>query len=162
MTPARGKQLDPATRAARKRQLLDRFERAEDQWGAAMRAHRLAPPDLAFASRLRALGDAAAAEAAVCRDAAQLGLAWRPIPGAENAEPPYELRPGTGRRGPSELWEAFDTAVARFNHANAGTDAAAVADAYTKVSAAALGLAAAVEAEDRAAARRARRSAGAA
>lgn len=127
-----------------------------------MRAHRLAPPDLGFASRLRALGDAAAAEAAVCRDAAQLGLAWRPIPGAENAEPPYELRPGTGRRGPTELWEQFDTAVARFNHANAGTDAAEVADAYAEVSAAALAVAAAVEAEDRAATRRARRRAGAA
>jgi len=162
MPSGRGKQSDPATRAVRKRQLLERFEQAEDQWGAAMRAHRVAPPDLGFASRLRALGEAAAAEAAVGRDAAQLGLAWRPIPGAENAEPPYELRPGTGRRGPAELWEAFDTAVARFNHANAGTDAAAVADAYAEVSSAALALAKAVEAEDRAAAGRARRTAGAA
>jgi hypothetical protein len=105
------------------------------------------------------LGEAAAAEASVCRDAAKLGLAWRPIPGAENAEPPYELRPGTGRRGPEELWEGFDTAVARFNHANAGTDAAAVADAYSQVSKAALGLADAVDAEDQAATRRARRGA---
>jgi hypothetical protein len=159
MPAARRKQLDPAARAARKRQLLERFEHAEHQWGAAMRAHRLAPPDLGFAGRLRSLGDAAAAEAAVCRDAAALGLAWRPIPGAENAEPPYELRPGTGRRGPHELWERFDTAVARFNHANAGTDAPAVADAYTDVSAAAIALADAVDAEDRAAARRARRTA---
>jgi hypothetical protein len=60
------------------------------------------------------------------------------------------------------MWERFDTAVARFNHANAGTEAAAVAEAYADVSAAALALADAVEAEDRAAARRARRSAGAA
>ena len=127
----------------------------------AMRAHRLAPPDAGFARRLRMLGDAAAAEASVCRDAAELGLAWRPI-GAQNAEPPYELRPRTGRRGPSGLWEAFDTAVAVFNRANAGTDAAAVADAYGEVSTAALALAEAVEAEDRAAARRERRSAGAA
>ena len=36
------------------------------------------------------------------------GLLWRPIPGAESAEPPYELRPGTGRRGPAELWARFD------------------------------------------------------
>lgn len=146
----------------RKRQLLERFGQAEDQWAAAMRAHRVAPPDLGFASRLRSLGEAAAAEAAVCRDAAQLGLAWRPIAGAAKGEPPYELRPGTGRRGPSDLWDAFDTAVARFNHANAGTDAAAVADGYAEVSAAVLALADAVAAEDRAAARRARRSAGAA
>jgi len=162
MPPARSKPLDPAIRAARKRQVLERFEQAEDQWGAAMRGHRLAPPDLGFAGRLRALGEAAAAEASVCGEAAKLGLAWRPIPGAENAEPPYELRPGTGRRGPSDLWERFDTAVARFNHANAGTDAVAVADAYTEVSNAAMALAEAIEGEDRAAARGARRSAGAA
>jgi hypothetical protein len=162
MPPGRRKQLDPATRATRKRQLQERFEQAEDQWGTAMRAHRLAPPDAGFARRLRMLGDAAAAEASVCRDAAELGLAWRPIPGAQSAEPPYELRPGTGRRGPSELWEAFDIAVGRFNHANSRTDAAAVADAYGEVSASALALAEAVEAEDRAAARRERRSAGAA
>jgi hypothetical protein len=162
MPQGRSKQPDPAIRAARKRQVLDRFEQAEDQWGAAMRAHRLAPPDLGFAGRLRTLGEAAAAEASVCREAAKLGLAWRPIPGAENAEPPYELRPGTGRRGPSDLWERFDMAVARFNHANAGTDAAAVANAYAEVSGAATALAEAVEAEDRAAARGARRSAGAA
>jgi hypothetical protein len=137
---------------------MARFEHAENQWGSAMRAHRLAPPDPGFAGRLRALGEAAAGEAAVCKDAAKLGLAWRPIPGAENAEPPYELRPGTGRRGPDELWERFDTTVARFNHANAGTDAGAVGDAYAEISAASLGLADAVEAEDRAAARRLRRS----
>jgi len=154
--------MDPAARAARKRQLLDRFEEAENRWGAAMRAHRLAPPDEGFASRLRTLGEAAAVEAAVCRDAAKLGLAWRPIPGAENAEPPYELRPGTGRRGPAEMWEHFDTAVARFNHANAGTDASAVANAYTEVSTAAVALADAIEAEGRATARRATRTAGAA
>jgi hypothetical protein len=159
MPTPRSKPLDPATRAARKRQLLERFEQAENQWGAAMRAHRLAPPDPGFAGRLRTLGEAAASEASVCRDAAKLGLAWRPIPGAENAEPPYELRPGTGRRGPDELWEQFDTAVGRFNHANAGTDAAAVADAYAKVSGAALALADAIEAEDRAAVRALRRGA---
>jgi hypothetical protein len=158
MPAARTKELDPATRAARKRQLLERFEHAENQWGLAMRAHRLAPPDPGFAGRLRALADAAAEEAGVCRDAAKLGLAWRPIAGAENAEPPYELRPGTGRRGPAEMWEQFDAAVARFNHANAGTDAAAVAQAYADVGAAAAELADAVDAEDGAATRRARRS----
>lgn len=124
-----------------------------------MRAHRLAPPDGGFASRLRALGEAADAEAAVSREAAELGLAWRPLPGAQSAEPPYELRPGTGRRGPAELWERFDTAVARFNVAAAGTDAAAVSDAHAELSAAAYALADAVETEDRAAARRARQGA---
>jgi nitroreductase len=159
MPAARSEAVDPAARAAHKRQVLERFEHAEHQWGAAMRAHRLAPPDLGFAGRLRALAEAAAAEAAVCREAASLGLAWRPIPGAETAEPPYELRPGTGRRGPDELWERFDTAVAHFNHANAGTDASSVAGAYADVSVAALALGEAVDREDRSAARKERRSA---
>jgi hypothetical protein len=157
---ARAKRLDPAAREVRKRQLLERFEQAEERWGAAMRAHRLAPPDPGFAGRLRALAEAASAEALVCREAAELGLAWRAIPGAESADPPYELRPGTGRRGPGELWERFDTAVAHLNHAAARTDSAAVAVAYQEVSRAASALADAVEAEDRAARRSQRRSAG--
>jgi len=149
-------------REARKRALEERFDHAEDQWAQAIRAHRLAPPDAGFAGRLRTLSEAAAAEAEVAREASELGLAWRPLPGAQSAEPPYELRPGTGRRGPPELWQRFDTAVARFNRAAAGTDAAAVADAHAELSAVALELADAVEAEDRAAARPARRDAGAA
>jgi hypothetical protein len=162
MPSAKLKPLDPAVRDARKRALQERFERAEDQWAQAMRAHRLAPPGAGFAGRLRALGEASAAEAAVSREASELGLAWRPLPGAQSAEPPYELRPGTGRRGPSELWERFDTAVARFNRAAAGTDAGAVAEAHAELSDAAFELADAVDAEDRAAARAARRGTGAA
>jgi hypothetical protein len=156
--PAKPKRVDPAARAAREHALQERFERAEDQWAHAIRAHRLAPPDPGFAGRLRALSEAAAAEAAVAREASELGMAWSPLPGARSAEPPYELRPGTGRRGPGERWEVFDTAVARFNRAVADTDAAAVADAYEELSAATAALARSVEAEDRAAARRARRS----
>ena len=90
--------------------------------------------------------------------------AW---PGARSPEPRTLSRPtscalGLGAAGRASCGSAFDTAVARFNHANAGTDATTVADAYAEVSAAALALAEAVAAEDRAAARRARRSAGAA
>jgi hypothetical protein len=73
---------------------------------------------------------------------------WRPIPGAEHAEPPYELRPGTGRRGPAELWDQFDTVVAQLNEAIAGSSAAAVADAFGEMSAAARTLADAVARED--------------
>jgi hypothetical protein len=146
----------------RKRQLLERFEEAENEWGAAMRAHRLAPPDPGFAGRIRALGEAAATESAVCASAHELGLAWRPMPGAESAEPPYELRPGTGRRGPAELWERFDTGVAHFNHATAGTDSAAVEAAFAEISASALALADALDADDRNKARDAKRATGAA
>ena len=72
------------------------------------------------------------------------GLLWRPIPGAENAEPPYELRPGTGRRGPAELWARFDAAVAALNRAITGSSAADVADAFGELSEAAGELADAV------------------
>jgi hypothetical protein len=43
------------------------------------------------------------------------GLAWRPVAESNRARPPYELRPGTGRRGPKELWGRFDAAVERLN-----------------------------------------------
>ena len=65
-----------------------------------MQAHKLAPPDAGFAPRLRALAEAAASEQVAWEHAHAAGLLWRPVPGAESAEPPYELRPGTGRRGP--------------------------------------------------------------
>src|SRR5437763_1808466 len=74
-------------------------------------------------------------------------------PGAEGARPPYELRPGTGRRGPEELWMRFDEAVASLNQAITGSNAATVADAFGELSEAAGSLAAAVAQEDQAAAR---------
>ncbi len=73
---------------------------------------------------------------------------WRPIPGAERAEPPYELRPGTGRRGPAPLWARFDAAVTALNLAIAGSDAAAVADAFGEMSQAAETLADALAQQD--------------
>src|SRR5437660_6771197 len=109
-----------------------------------MRAHVLAPPDAGFAQRLRNLAEAAAREQAAWEHAHAAGLMWRPIPGAERAEPPYELRPGTGRRGPAELWSRFDEAVAALNSAIAGSDAATVADAFGDMAEAARALADAV------------------
>lgn len=121
---------------------------AGSSWAEAMRAHKLAPPDAGFASRLRALADAAGHEQVAWEHAHAAGLLWRPVPGAENAEPPYELRPGTGRRGPDALWERFDAAVAGLNRAITGSDAAAVADAFGEIAQAAGELAEAVGAED--------------
>jgi hypothetical protein len=123
-----------------------------------MRAHKLAPPDAGFAGRLRALAEAAADEQVAWEHAHAAGLLWRPIPGAEGAEPPYELRPGTGRRGPEALWSRFDAAVATLNRAITQSNAAAVADAFAELSQAASALADAVAAEDRAAAEAAPRS----
>jgi hypothetical protein len=123
---------------------------AGEEWAGAMRAHKLAPPDPGFASRIRQLSDAAARERAAWEHAHAAGLMWRPVPGAESAQPPYELRPDTGRRGPEGLWARFDEAVAALNKAITGSNAAAVADAFGELAAAAAALADAVEREDRA------------
>ena len=124
---------------------------ASHAWADAMRAHKLAPPDAGFAGRLRGLAAAAEREQVTWEHAHAAGLLWRPVPGAEHAEPPYELRPGTGRRGPRELWERFDAAVAGLNGAITRTSAADVADAFGDVAEAARALADAAEREDQAA-----------
>jgi hypothetical protein len=124
---------------------------ASEGWAGAMRAHRLAPPDAGFPARLVALAEAADIEQIAWEHAHSAGLQWRPVVGAENAQPPYELRSGTGRRGPERLWTQFDAAVASLNRAIAGTDGAAVADAFGDTAQAARRLAEAVAAEDRAA-----------
>jgi hypothetical protein len=126
-------------------------QQAGDDWAEAMRAHKLAPPDAGFAARLRSLAEAAAGEQTAWEDAHSAGLAWRPVPGAERAQPPYELRPGTGRRGPEDLWQRFDAAVAALNRAITGSNAATVAEAFGELSAAATELAGAVAREDEAA-----------
>ena len=98
-----------------------------------------------------------------CRDADEsaeiftehtAGQETRLIICAERAEPPYELRPGTGRRGPPQLWARFDAAVAALNVAISGSDSASVADAFGEMSQAAGEVADAVAQEDEAAQRR--------
>jgi hypothetical protein len=121
---------------------------ASHGWADAMRSHKLAPPDADFAARLRALAEAAETEQVAWEHAHAAGLLWRPVPGAENAEPPYELRPGTGRRGPEELWDRFDAAVAALNRSITGSSAANVADAFGEVANAAGALADAVAGAD--------------
>jgi hypothetical protein len=129
-------------------QIMRAVRHASNSWAEAMRAHKMAPPDAGFASRLRGLAEAAEREQVTWEHAHAAGLLWRPIAGAENAQPPYELRPGTGRRGPVELWERFDAAVAGLNRAIAGTSAADVADAFGAVAEAAAALADAVASGD--------------
>src|ERR1700709_2516260 len=114
---------------------------AAANWAEAMRAHKLAPPDHDFAARLHNLAEAAEAEQVAWEHAHAAGLMWRPVPGAENAAPPYELRPGTGRRGPPKLWERFDAAVTGLNRAITGSSAAVVADAFGECAEAAAALA---------------------
>ncbi|MGI8506180.1 MAG: hypothetical protein ACR2MK_05130 [Solirubrobacteraceae bacterium] len=132
-------------------QIMRAVRHASDGWAEAMRAHKLAPPDAGFARRLRVLSEAAADEQVAWEHAHAAGLLWRPVPGAENAAPPYELRPDTGRRGPAERWERFDAAVVGLNRAITGSDAAKVADAFGEMASAAGALAEAVADQDQAA-----------
>lgn len=117
-------------------------------WAEAMRAHKLAPPDEGFAARLQKLSEAAAAEQLAWQQAHEAGMQWRPVAGAATAEPPYELRAGTGRRGPEDLWLLFDNAVLEMNRAISGSDALEVASAFGAVAEAAAKLARAVADED--------------
>jgi hypothetical protein len=119
---------------------------AQEAWAAAMRTHQLAPPDAGFRDRLSSLSAAASAMRDAHAQALEAGLAWRPIKGSERARPPYELRPGTGRRGPQELWTQFDHAVAQLNGAGAGDSLAEIVAAYSAVSQAARALADALKA----------------
>jgi hypothetical protein len=134
-------------------QIMRAVRQAGNDWAEAMRAHKLAPPDAGFASRLSALAEAAGREQVAWEHAHAAGLMWRPIPGAEKAEPPYELRPGTGRRGPAELWTRFDASVAGLNRAITGSNAAEVADAFGELAEAAGALAEAVARDDEVAGR---------
>jgi hypothetical protein len=141
---------DISDAAGAQAQIMNAVQEAGSEWAEAMRAHKLAPPDAGFASRLRSLFEAAALERDAWEHAHSAGLLWRPVPGAEGAQPPYELRPGTGRRGPEELWARFDAAVGALNKAITGSNAATVADAFGELAEAASALADAVAREDQA------------
>lgn len=131
------------------KQVLDKFKRGLDGWRRALEAHRLAPPDSGFSARLTGLAAAASQQAKACRQADKAGYDWTPTRAAES-KPPYELQPGSGRRGPQELWRRFDAAVADLSRIATGRDMPAVADAYDELSEAASELAQAIEREDRA------------
>ena len=77
-------------------QIIQAVRQAGTEWAEAMRAHKLAPPDAGFATRLSGWPRRPAREQIAWEHAHAAGVIWRPVPGAENAEPPYELRPGHG------------------------------------------------------------------
>ena len=109
-------------------QVLSDFKEGMASWANAVQAHRQAPPDLGFADRLAALAKGASQAARVCRAADAAGFEWPPARKADS-EPPYELRPGTGRRGPEELWHRFDQSITRLSTIAAGTDMLGVSGA---------------------------------
>ena len=113
-------------------------------WAQANRDHRLAPPDAGFSHRLANFARSAVKLRDGFQAAADAGLGWKPQAGVSNALPPYELRPESGRRGPAELWHAFDAAIDTRRKALEGTDARAIAEAFAQLAAAARQLAVAV------------------
>ena len=124
------------------------FQDARRAWREALQDHVLAPPDAGFSARLAALGAAAAQRAAACEAAYKDGFEWPAARGG--AKPPYELQPGSGRRGPEKLWARFDEAVAELDRVSEGRSMRAVGRAYAELSDIASRLAQAVEREDRA------------
>jgi hypothetical protein len=128
-------------------QILSEFKQAMASWGSAVEAHKQAPPNHDFAARLAALARGASEAARVCQAADAAGFAWPPARKADS-EPPYELRPGTGRRGPEKLWLGFDQAIARLGAVAAGEDMLEVARAYEALAAVTGELSEAVAVED--------------
>ena len=142
-------------------EVLAAFKEGMASWASAIESHKMAPPDAGFAARLDTLAHGASEAARVCREADLAGFEWPPARKADS-EPPYELRPDTGRRGPEALWRRFDRAVVRLRAAASGTDMLEVARAYDEIAAVGRELSEAVADEDRANVRprtRARRSA---
>jgi hypothetical protein len=133
--------------AEQRRQAIAMNDAAAVAWADAMRAHILAPPDAGFASRLRGFAEAARTRARAARVADAAGMKWVAQPAALKSQPPYELRPGTGRRGPEDLWAQFDECVSGYNSAVAGTSPGAVADAADALADVLEEIVAAVEAE---------------
>ena len=124
------------------------FQEARSAWRAALREHVNAPPDAGFSARIAQLAAAAVKRAEACDAAYKDGFEWPATRGG--AKPPYELRPGSGRRGPEELWERFDEAVAELDRVSEGRGIRAVGLAYAELGEIASQLAQAVEREDRA------------
>jgi hypothetical protein len=137
-----------AAMSAESEEVQREFAEVQARWSEAVHAHRVAPPDGGFSARLANLAEAARQEAVICRRAHSAGFEWPPHTAA--SKQPYELQPGSGRRGPEGLWLRFDAAVAELNRAGAGSDLLDVARAHELLADAAGQLAAEVERQDRA------------
>ncbi len=134
--------------------VLQEYREAVNGWHSALEAHRMAPPDADFSTRLANLAEAAGEQARVCR-AVAAEYEW-PQRDAPPGKPPYELRADTGRRGPQDLWRRFDDTVEQLNATTRSDDMLAVASAYEDLAVAAADLAKAVKREDRSSATRSR------
>jgi len=131
---------------------INNMNAADHTWRAALRQHRLAPPDVDFAPRLKDFADACESQEISCDYAAQEGLGWEPMPAATRLPPP-ELRPDSGRRGPPELWAIFDAAWEALGKSLEGISLPAVARAFAELTTVSRQLATVVAEEDAAGSR---------
>jgi hypothetical protein len=126
---------------------VNNMNAADHTFRAALRQHRLAPPDAGFARRLKDFADACESQQIACEYAAQEGLGWEPLPPARRPPPP-ELRPDSGRRGRTQLWQTFDIAWDDLSKALEGISLPAVARAFGELTVTARQLSDAVAEED--------------
>ncbi len=125
--------------------IVERMQGAGSRWESALDAHALAPPDVSFPARVKALSEAAAEQAQALELAAEGGLGWRSRAIDDDFVLAPELAPGMNRPGPAESWDRFDQAVDGLAAALAGTSTAALAGAFARLSEAADSLAADVQ-----------------
>jgi len=119
---------------------------AHEHWFDAVRAHQLAPPDAGFSARLARLAEAAEEQTRAYRLIERFGGRTRPVPGARAAvQPPPELRPDSGRRGPRDLWARFDAGVLALGEALENGSNVRIAHAYEDLGAVLAHLAKAAE-----------------
>ncbi len=121
---------------------------AEDRWNSALRDHRLAPPDVGYARRLRNFAEACEQQQTAYAHAATAGLSWAPLPPPQTLEPPPELSPDSGRRGPAELWARFDQALEDFGRTLEGISLVSISHAFNELAEITRGLSRAVAEQD--------------
>jgi hypothetical protein len=110
---------------------LARLRSADVRWAAAVRACG------GVTTRLREFSEAARDEATALRSVDEAGVKWSPRPGARGMQLPYELRPGSVDRDPSEPWEALDDAWAGLGRALEGDSMYLVSHSFDSVAIAA-------------------------
>jgi hypothetical protein len=119
---------------------------ADDLWTTAIAEHRQAPPDAGFADRLRAFSVAATEQAKSMRYSAEQGLQFQPWEHARRPrQPPAELRRGSGRVGPEDLWDRFDGLFEAWSAAVEQSDLSVIAGTFEGLAAVTVELATAVD-----------------
>jgi excisionase family DNA binding protein len=117
-------------------QILEELQLADEAWEDAQEASENAPPDPGFPHRVRALAEGCERQAKSLGEAARVeGFAWTPLPGHRDMILSHELRPGSNRPGPADLWEKFDRAVQRLGIAMEGNLMYVVAFQYRDLAA---------------------------